>query len=289
MLSPAATSTSSIISALGAGSGIDMTALANNLAVAQFSAQTARLTAKSETLDRQISLGSTIISMLQGLSSSLATRVRVGDLSPQPAIANSAVASATLNGSATPSGHYSLEVSALASAQTLASPAFAAATSTAGSGTLTLRFGTIGNSFAEDPAHTAVDIVIPAGASLSDIAAAINGKSAGVNAYVANTTSGAKLVLKGSDGASNGFVLQATEAPGDPGLAALAWDPASGTPDRLPTAASDAQFKLDGLPIKASGNSVSNAVPGLDLKLTVERNQVAAMPFVTIDLNVEVV
>lgn len=49
-----ATTSSSLVTALGGGSGIDMTALANNLATAQFASRNDRLAAKSEKLDAQI-------------------------------------------------------------------------------------------------------------------------------------------------------------------------------------------------------------------------------------------
>lgn len=260
--------TQSLVSALGGGSGIDMAALAENLANAQFAARSDRLTAKSDTLDRQISAASSLKSMLLGLATSLGTRVRQGDLSPQPQIASSAVARASLSGTRQPSGTFSLEVTALAKTQTLASPAFPAATSLVGSGTLTLRFGTTSvGGFAEDTAHAAVPITIAAGATLSDVAAAINGAGAGVSAYIANTTTGAKLVLKGAEGAENGFVLDATEAPGDPGLAALAWVPGS-DPARLLTTSGDAAYKVDGLAMTARRNSVVDAIPGVSLALT---------------------
>ncbi len=259
------TATQSLVTALGGGSGIDMTALANNLAVAQFAGKTDRLAAKSETLQKQISTASSLKSGLLTLASSLGERVRAGDLSPQPQVANSAVASGTLTGTARPTGTYSLEVDRLATGQTLASGAFAASTSTVGAGTLTLRFGTVGGgSFAEDAAHAAVDITIPAGATLADAAKAINASGSGVTAYVANTTEGAKLVLKGPEGAANGFILEA----GDPSLSALAWEPASGDAARLLAGAGNAEFKIDGLAMTSKTNKVVEAVPGVTLTLT---------------------
>ena len=50
----------SIVSALGAGSGIDMTKLASDLAAAQFALRNDRLVAQSEQLERQISTASTL-------------------------------------------------------------------------------------------------------------------------------------------------------------------------------------------------------------------------------------
>lgn len=267
--SATSSATSSLVTALGAGSGIDMTALANNLAVAQFAGKTDRLTTRSETLDKQISAASNLKSMLSSLSTSLGDRVRTGDLSPQPQVANGAVASGSLSGTSRPTGTYSLEVTQLARNQTLASPAFAASTSTVGAGTLTVRFGTVGaGSFAADTAHAAAAIAIPAGATLTEVANAINAAKSGVTAYVANTSEGTKLVFKGQEGAANGFIVEAAEDPDVPGLSVLAWEPVSGAPAQLLAGAKDAAFTVDGLTMTAKSNSVKDAVPGVDLTLT---------------------
>lgn len=261
--------TSSLITALGAGSGIDMSALATSLAEAQFAAKAERLTTRSETLDRQISTASNLKSMMLSLAASLGERVRAGDLSPQPSLANSSVAKAALSGSSQPRGSYSLEVTSLAAGQVLSSPAYAASTAPVGSGTLTLRFGsTAANTFTEDTAHSPVSVTIASGATLSDVAAAINAARSGVTAYVANAADGARLVLKGAEGATNGFVLEASETPGDPGLSNLAWNPASGTTDRLLGSAADAEFNIDGIAMTSAANTVTDAVPGVSLTLT---------------------
>lgn len=260
--------TRSLITALGAGSGVDMAALAQNMAAAQFAARTDRLAARSETLDRQISAASNLKSMMLSLATSLGDRIRVGDLSPQPQLGNASVATASLSGTVQPRGSYSLEVTALAKSQTLASPAYTAATDPVGAGTLTLRFGTVaGTAFTADPEQAQVDITIASGATLADVASAINGANAGVSAYVAQTVDGAQLVVKGANGASNGFVLEATEAAGEPGLANLAWNP-SGDASRLLSTAGDAAFKVDGLSMTSPSNSVADAIPGVRLELT---------------------
>ncbi|MDF2639241.1 MAG: flagellar hook protein [Novosphingobium lindaniclasticum] len=260
--------TSSLVTALGGGSGVDMTALANNLAVAQFASRNDRLTSRSDQLDTQISTASNIKSMLLGLNTSLGTLVRSGDLARKPAVANAAVASASLTGSATPKGTYSLEVTQLAKSQQLAGKAYGAATDKVGAGTLTLRFGTVsGTGFSPDVAHAPVDVTIVAGSSLADVARAINAANAGVSAYVAQTVDGAQLVLKGQEGAANGFVLEAAEDPATPGLSGLAWNPSSGT-GQLLAAAQDAAFKVDGLAMSAKSNTIGDAIPGVKLQLS---------------------
>lgn len=259
--------TAQIISTLGAGSGINTSQLAEQLAAAQFATRLDLLTAKNEKLTAQISSASNLKSLMSTLSSSIGSLIRTGDLAVTPSIANASVASVT-KGTATGSGSYSLEVTSLANAQKLLTPAYPASTSTVGSGTLTLRFGTVsGSSFTADTAQAAVNITIASGATLADVASAINASNSGVSAYVANGTSGAQLVLKGKEGATSGFVIEATETVGDEGLANLAWTPATDL-TRLKTTATDAAYNIDGVGYTSTSNTVNDAVAGVNLKLT---------------------
>lgn len=261
---------SSIIAGLGAGSGIDMVSLASDLADAQFALRNDRLSMRSEVLERQISAASSLKNTLALLAGALGDRVRAGDLAVKPQIANPSVATASSPAGTIGSGSYSLEVLTLARRQTLTSPAFADPAAATGSGTLTIRFGeTDGTAFAADPEREALTIDIASGATLADVASAINAKKSGVTAYVAQTAQGAQLVLKGPEGAQSGFVVEATETPGEEGLAALAWNPAAGgDPARLLAASADAQFRLDGLAMTSATNDVGTVAPGLSLKLT---------------------
>ena len=262
------TSASSIATRLGVGSGTDMIALAEDLARAQFEPRQQRLENRSEVLERQISLASTLRNMLSSFASALGDRVRNGDLSAQPNITNSAIAKVSAPIGTSGKGTYSLEVTQLARAQTLAGPAYSAATDTVGAGQLTIRFGATDNAaFTEDTSKDAVTIDIAAGATLADVAKAINAKGSGVTAYVSQTTGGAQLVLKGPEGANNGFVIEASEDAANPGLANLAWAPGD-EPARLLATSGDAAYKLDGLERTSPSNTIENAAPGLSLDLT---------------------
>ncbi len=259
--------TAQIISSLGAGSGINTAQLAEQLAAAQFASRIDQLSAKSEKVALQISSASNLRSLMTTLSTSIGTLIRTGDLAVRPTISNTNVATVS-KGTLSGSGTYSLEVTSLANAQRLVMPAYPAATSTVGSGTLTLRFGTVASgSFNPDDARDAVDIAIPAGATLADVARSINAAGAGVSAYVANGTSGAQLVLKGAEGANSGFVLEATPDVGGEDLSALAWSPATNA-TQLRATATDAAFTLDGVDYTGTSNTVNDVVPGLNLKLT---------------------
>lgn len=260
--------TTSIATLLGAGSGIDMAALANNLATAQFEYRNSVLTSKQDKLNTQISSASNIKSQMLALDTSIATLVRAGSLARTPSIANSSVATATLSGTSQPTGTYSLEVSAVAKGQQLASQAYTASTDTVGAGTLTFNFGTVSSStFTADAAHASVDVTIAAGATLADVASAINASGAGVTAYIANTASGAQLVMKGPEGAANGFTISATEDAANPGLSNLAWTPSSGT-GTLTSTAQDAAYSIDGLSYTSASNTITDPVPGVKLQIT---------------------
>lgn len=261
---------SSLISALGAGTGVDFGKLATELSTAQYEKRIEQLNSKSDVLEQQISTASSLKNSLSQLASAIGSRVRVGDLSGQPSVVNSSVAAASSPLGTVGKGTYTLEVLQLAAAQTLSTPAVADATAVVGAGSLTFRFGTTtGSSFTEDADQEALTVDIESGASLNDIAAAINAKGASVSAYVAQTAAGAQLVLKGAEGAQNGFIVEATETPGEEGLAALAWDPtAGGASSRLLATSGDASFKLDGLDMTSASNDVGVVAPGLQLTLT---------------------
>ncbi len=260
--------TSSIATTLGIGSGVDMTGLAEQLAEAQFAGRNERLATKSETLEQRISLAGSIRSSFSTFASALGERMRTGDLAPLPNIGNTSVAAVSSPVGSIGKGSYSLEVTKLATNQVLTGPVYASATDTVGAGSLTIRFGSVTNAaFAEDTGRTPLSIDIAAGATLKDVASAINGKNAGLNAYVAQTSAGAQLVVKGADGAQNGFVIEAAEDGADPGLSALAWQP-GGDPARLVSTSADAEFLLDGLARTSASNTIPGVAPGLSLTLT---------------------
>lgn len=248
-----------------------MSGLAEQLSAAQYASRLDQITARTDKLTTQISAASTLKNMISTLATSFGDRIRTGDLAVSPQIANASVATVS-KGTLSGSGTVTLEVSSLAKGQTLTTPAYAAgSTATVGSGTLTIRFGTIsGTGFSADTSRAQVDVTITAGATLADVASAINAKGSGVTAYVATGTTGAQLVLKGKDGAANAFVLEAVEdsADTDPAdLTNLAWTPA-GDATRLKTAASDAAFVLDGIARTSTSNTITDAAPGLTLKLS---------------------
>ncbi|QFT76719.1 flagellar filament capping protein FliD [Erythrobacter sp. THAF29] len=264
---------SSIIASLGAGSGVNFIQLAEDIASASYAFQRDNLSNRIETLEAKISAASLLRSSLNELASALGDRVRNGDLAPQASIGDPSIASVGIAAGATPSGSFSLEVTQLAQAQTLVSKSYSSGSDFVGEGTLNIRFGTAdGANFTEDASRAVLEIAVTADDTLETLAGKISSASGGaIEAYVAQGTGGAQLVLKGEEGAANGFVLEGQSSailplsqPGD--LSYLSWNPASDAGE-LRQASRDALFKLDTVEMRSAGNSVSGLPEGLSLDL----------------------
>lgn len=262
---------SSIIQALGAGSGIDFIQLASDLSQATFDPQRANLNSRTEALTARISAASLLRSSLNDLASALGDRVRNGDLSPSPSLTNASIADVSTTSGVAPQGTYSLEISQLAGGQTLALQDYSSGSDLVGEGTLNIRFGTVdGASFTEDMQQTALAIEVTDTDTLSSLAGKISAGSDGkLFAYVAQGSGGAQLVIKGEDGANNGFVLEPAggSGAGGPGyLGYLAWSPASDAGE-LRQSAQDAIFELDTVEMTSSSNTVTGLPEGISLEL----------------------
>ena len=263
---------SSILNSLGFGNGIDFNQLATDISEASFGFQRQTVESRRETLEAQISAASQLRSSISGLASALGDRIRNGELAPRAAIGNAAVARATVPAGLSPRGNFALEVTQLARSQTLVTKPFASGAALVGAGTLNIRFGAAqGATFDPDAARDPLAITVTADDTLSTLAAKITRESGGaVSAYVAQGSDGAQLVLKGAEGAANGFVLEpvgagGAAAPGD--LSYLAWSPAADAGE-LRGSAGDATFLLDTVEITSPTNRVTGLPGGFSLELT---------------------
>ena len=271
----------SIVNTLGAGSGIDIPGLVNQLVTANFQAKNGALTRQNQTLTKQISSASTLKSDITSFADGLNTLAKGGTVAAQATSSDTSVVTASVISGARLSGvSTQLEVRQLAQAQAAATAPRASRTDAVGTGTLTLQFGTATTSNGVLTGFTAgsaaaVDIAIDADhASLDGIAAAINAAGAGVTASIITDSSGARLALKGRTGEAQAFTLTATEDVGNEGLASLN----IGVGSTIGTAAQDAIVAVDGTPLKRASNSISDLVDGVKLDL------VSAKPGTTVSL-----
>jgi flagellar hook-associated protein 2 len=267
------------ITAPGIGSNLDVTGLVQKLMQVE-QQPVAKLDTKEAAVQVKISAYGTLRSALSSFHTAVkgltdpsrftASRGTLGD---------NTIASATAANSA-PAGTYSLEVTNLAKAQKLDSTPFTNTTDVVGTGVLTIQYGTydsVGNTFSLNPQKTAQTVTIDAAhSSLSGVRDAINAAKIGVSASIVNDGTGNRLVVTSKDtGAANSLRVTVSDNDGNNtdalGLSQLAYDPtaAAGSGKNMSqlVAAQDATLLVDGLLIKKSTNTVSDAIQGVTLQL----------------------
>ncbi|MEO8248424.1 MAG: flagellar filament capping protein FliD [Burkholderiales bacterium] len=266
------------ISSAGIGSGLDVNAIVTQLMAVERQPLNS-LRSKASALDSKISAFGSIKSQLSTLSDAADKLALPATWSAKTsASSNAAAVGVAVSDSsvATPTS-FSLEVSQLARAQSVASLAVPAG-SKIGSGSLSIQLGTW--STGGSPAFTTagagvVSVAVAESDTVSDIAVKINAAGAGLTATVLKDSSGERLLLRSaSTGEAAGFRIQATDdgtAQSGPGLATLAFDdPASGTgmaanPIQY---AQNANATINGISVTAATNRLADTVPGLSLTLT---------------------
>jgi len=280
--------TTSLLTSLGSGSGIDTGSLVTSLVEAQFAVQTARLTKKSETLTAQISGIATVKSAISGFATALDTLAKSGTLATQPKSSASAVLSATAQPGAKLSAlSAAISVDRLATAQTATSakvtvpgadgPVAASRATALGSGRFTLRVGSANYATAADGTAT-MDALTPPGGSASvdfdladatvdTLAAAINANGArlGITAAVVTGVDGsAYLSLKGATGSASAFTLSVD---GADSANLKQFEVGNAAPMRITAQARNAELTIDGVAVERATNTIGDLVPGVTLQL----------------------
>lgn len=255
----------------GLGTGLDIGGMVTAIADAEKApkqAQIDRLTTKTET---SLSAVGTLTSAVETFEASLTALESSSSSFEGLGVQSSAdgVASATAGAGAVP-GSYEVEVISLASSSKVASASLEGGVSTTfdSGGTLTIDVGD----------NASYEVQVAPGASLTEIRDAINSQlsaTAGISANIITDASGARLVLS-SEVTGEGTDLY-VKGTGD--LAALNINvdedgnhdltQQSGTGAGSITLASNASYKIDGLELSSSTNTVT-ALSGLSIKLTAE-------------------
>ena len=256
----------------GIGSGIDIDSIVGALVNAQKApkeAQLARL--EKATTSRFSALGQLkgALSELQSSLKSLNDASLFQKRSATSADTTRLTASATKDAAA---GNYQIQVKSLASSSKVASAEIAGASSaTFNAGQLTISVG--------GEALEAVDITQDA--KLEDVAAAINTKlgSKGVGATVVNDpdTGTARLVLSSNKTGDGQAVTLQASAPSATGAtfeleslniaAGVGSLSAAGAGAGFITEAKNAEIEIDGIALRPTSNSVSDAISGVTLNL----------------------
>ena len=255
------------ISALGAGSGMDVKALATNLVEAERAPRKAIIDKKISKSEAGISGYSAIKFVLEGLKTSL---MDLKDQSDYTSLTtrNSQTSAVTVTASATASaGSHSVTVTSLAKAQRSLSDGYASSSTPLNGGSaMTLELSVHGGA--------AQNISVAAGKDTpSGIVAAINSANLGVKAQLINTgEAGApyKIMLTGTTGANNDFTLAANPAPST----ALSFGIIPGQ------TAANGVVNVDGIDLTPSTNSLTDLIPGVTLDFYAPTTGAAAIDLI---------
>lgn len=275
------------ITALGTGSGLDLESIISKFM--QVERQPLQAISKQKTaFQSKISAYGTVKSALTTFQSSVSALSSASKFNVQKATSSdTSILTAKTDGSATV-GNFDITVSQLAKSQKIASTEFASSTTTVGTGTLTISFGTYipddgdslttgDNTFTANPDKTDLTITIDSSNNtLSGIRDAINAANGDVSATIINNGSGSQLVLTSKDsGEINTLKITVDDGDGDDtnmsGLSQLAYDPTvatnSGKNMSEIQAAKNALLTIDGIDIEKPSNTIDDAVDGLTLTL----------------------
>jgi flagellar hook-associated protein 2 len=246
-----AISSSTIINTLGAGSGIDVNNLAQSLVDAEKVPQKERIDAKIAKTEAKITGYSAIKYALSELKNAFGKLNDASDFSSIVPANTQAAAFGVTAGSTAEAGSYSIEVLQTALAQRTASSSFSSNSEVLNGGAaFTLNLNIAGES--QDPLE--VSTATPDG-----MVKAINSADLGVTAQIIYTGSGYSIVVSGKTGADQAFTLSS-----DDGTGSVVTGVAFGTPLQTST---DASFKINGLTVSRSSNTVNDVIDGVTLEL----------------------
>jgi flagellar hook-associated protein 2 len=250
------TSKPNIVNMMGAGSGMDVKALAQSLVDVERQPREAAINKKIDKANARISGYSALRFGLDQLKTAFSALNNKTDFNSVNLTNNkSSYFTATANSNAT-AGNHSVSVSALAAPQRSQSSIGGGSTVITDSST-SLGLASSTNLYLTVNGGTAQTISLSSDDSLDGIADSINSANLGVTASVVyvDSTSGYQLVVAGESGTSNAFTLTSDET------SILDFGVISGQ------AAADAVITVDGLTLTRSSNQIDDAIPGVTLNL----------------------
>jgi len=249
------TSSTASITSLGVGSGLDLESILESLEESKTASLLDPITAQEESVEAEISAYGTLTSALDKLQTAAAA---LADSSLYEALSTSISGSgvSVTTTSDAVAGSYSIEVTQLAQAQSLATTGISDTSSTLGTGTLTLQVGS----------SDAVSITLDSSNNtLSGLRDAINAADAGVTATLVNDGSDTpyRLVLTSN---STGTQSEISVSYSSDDSSDLATSLFSGMTETVE--AKDAQLTINGISITSQSNTVSEALQGVTLNLS---------------------
>lgn len=278
----------SIISSLGAGSGINTSSLVSQLVDIEKVPREERLDATEEKLEAQISAYGTLQSSLSELAAVLDPLSDNDTFNARSvSFPDTDVITPNSVDPGAQTGTYQIEVVEVAQAQSLATGAYSDKDQALNeSGTLTISFGTWTYdedadpgadadadqdpySFATNDERAALNITVDAGDSLQDIADKINDEGADVQASVLLVDGQYQLLLTAPSGADNALRVTSDDATkGDTtGLSVFEFNETESSQVTETQQAKDAELKVNGLSVFRETNEIDDVIQGFSFSL----------------------
>ncbi len=254
--------TSSIVNTLGAGSGIDVKSLAQSLVDAEKTPKKERIEAKIAQSEARITGYSAVKFALSELKNAFGKLNDASDFSSINPTNTQPAAFGVTASSTAEAGTYSIEVLQTALAQRTASSNFADRATVLNGGTafkLNLSIGGVSKG--------AIDVTT---ATPAGMVSAINGAKLGVTAQLINTGNGFNVVVTGETGAAQNFSLTSQITGTNNPVSGVSFE------TQLQTA-TNARFKVNGLEVTRSSNTVNDVIDGITLNLFTNTNGAARL------------
>ncbi len=250
------------ITALGAGSGIDVKGLAQSLVDSEKAPAKALIDKKVAQSTANISGYSAIKFVLDALKTAFSDLKNQSSFNSIAPTNNQPSALSVSAGASSATGSHTVDVTQLATAQRSISAGFATTSTPINGGTaFSLALSVNG---ASPATAIAVTDATPLG-----VATAINSAGLGVTAQIVNTGDAAapyKIMVTGATGQASNFSLTSDSA-------GLAFGVMAGQ------TAADAHLTVDGMSVTSSSNSVKDAISGVTLNLTTLTSSPATLNF----------
>lgn len=252
--------TSGTITSLGVGSGLDLDSILDSLEEAQETSLLTPIENEEDDINAEITAYGTLTSSLTSLQTAIETLTDPDTYDALTSSVSGTGTSAAVTSEAV-TGTYSIVVSQLASAQSLATDGVADSTTALGTGTLTITVG--------DDESFSIDLT-SSNNTLEGIRDAINDAGGSVTASIVNDGSDTpyRLVLTSNDTGTDSEMTVTFDGTGDAAdLFGYSADSDSNAMTET-VAAADALLTVNGLSVTSQSNTVEEALQGVTLSLT---------------------
>lgn len=263
--STTSTTSSGTITSLGVGSGLDLDSILTSLEESQEASLLTPIENKEDTINSEITAYGTLTSALTSLQTAIETLSDPDTYTAMTSSVSGTGVTAAVTSDAI-AGSYAIEVTQLATAQTLATDGIADKTAALGTGTLTIGIG--------DDESISIELT-SSNNTLEGVRDAINAAGGSVTASIVNDGSDTpyRLVLTSTETGTESAMTVTYSGDGD--AASLFGYSADSDSNAMTetVAAADAQLTVNGLSITSQSNTVEEALQGVTLSLTATGSQ----------------